>query len=256
MAAQSKKAALLRVLAAEGESDNRLLRYEQLALIDFVECCGLARDGYETLEMIAATQPDVVLLDMELPMLDGMNVLRRYAENPSEHRPRFLLHSLFANDTLAAEAQKLGAAYLLTRPFETESLAYWLRLMPTWDTPTCASSDPLSETALSQYLLRLGIPSKFDGHRYCKRVLLMRLKNPGEKLKYGALYEAAGDYPKCSHNVSRFIGTAIERAFAKPNEMLKGMLRFGCCEDVEILPNAAFLTLAAEYYAGLYLHKT
>lgn len=74
-----------------------------------VDCAG---DGFEALDKIAATHPDVVVLDLMLPGIDGWGVLHRLRRLP--HAPPVVILSAYAD---GARALKAGAAACLSKPF-------------------------------------------------------------------------------------------------------------------------------------------
>lgn len=79
-----------------------------------VEVVGSARDGLEALEKIAELSPDVVTLDLMMPDLDGLGVLRAL---PEESRPAIVLVTTSAGDSeLVVEALQLGAVDVVTKP--------------------------------------------------------------------------------------------------------------------------------------------
>lgn len=82
-----------------------------------------ARDGVTALELIDLKSPDLVLLDLELPRLSGMDVIRRLHEGAPATVPPIIMLTAFASVSRAVEAIKLGAEDFLTKPFEHEHLA-------------------------------------------------------------------------------------------------------------------------------------
>lgn len=79
-----------------------------------IEVVGTARDGRDALERIAALDPDVVTLDLTMPELDGLGVLRALAGRP---RPRVIVVSMSGVETeLGVEALALGAVDVITKP--------------------------------------------------------------------------------------------------------------------------------------------
>lgn len=79
-----------------------------------IEVVGTARDGKDALERIASLDPDVITLDLTMPELDGLGVLRALANRP---RPRVIVVSISTIDTeLGAEALALGAVDLISKP--------------------------------------------------------------------------------------------------------------------------------------------
>jgi two-component system chemotaxis response regulator CheB len=79
-----------------------------------IEVVGVARDGLEALEKIVDLKPDVVTLDLVMPNLDGLGVLRAL---PKENPPRVVVVSITdANSELAISALQLGAIELVQKP--------------------------------------------------------------------------------------------------------------------------------------------
>ncbi len=79
-----------------------------------VEVVGTARDGADALEKIAELDPDVITLDLTMPIVDGLDVLRALAARP---RPRVIVVSMSSIETEpGAEALSLGAIDLIAKP--------------------------------------------------------------------------------------------------------------------------------------------
>ena len=77
-----------------------------------IEVVGEARDGFEALAKIRALSPDVVLLDLMMPKMDGLEVIRRLSSD--RNRPRILVLTSFASEERIFPAIKAGAmGYLL-----------------------------------------------------------------------------------------------------------------------------------------------
>jgi DNA-binding NarL/FixJ family response regulator len=109
----------IRVLLAD---DHTLVRAGIRALLEKlpgVEVAGEASDGREVLELIKAHQPDVVLMDLSMPGLNGLQALARITRGFP--RVRVLILSMHHNDEYVLQALKSGAAgYLLKRAATAE----------------------------------------------------------------------------------------------------------------------------------------
>ena len=79
-----------------------------------------AASAEEGLSLAEAVQPDLVFLDIWLPGMDGISVLRQLQKQGDA--PMTILVSGFVSDRMLAEASELGAAYFLPKPFETAAL--------------------------------------------------------------------------------------------------------------------------------------
>ncbi|MER6172672.1 response regulator transcription factor [Streptosporangium sp. NPDC001681] len=103
--------------------DEELIRVGLRVIIDAqsdLEVVGEAADGAEVLAMVARTRPDVLLMDVRMPAIDGIEATRRLLGASSEP-PRVLVITTFENDDHVYEALRAGAAGFIlkrTRPPE------------------------------------------------------------------------------------------------------------------------------------------
>lgn len=96
----------VRVLVVDDEADLRLLMRTMLDLDPRIEIVGEAADGGEALERYAELAPDVVLLDLRMPVLNGIEVAERIlGEHPEQ---AIILFTAFLDPDLMAEATALG----------------------------------------------------------------------------------------------------------------------------------------------------
>jgi len=83
---------------------------------------GTASDGSAALRLIAALKPDLVLLDMTMPEVDGLSVARQLAENTAKDAPRPAVIFVTAHDHFAVEAFDLDAVDYVLKPVATDRL--------------------------------------------------------------------------------------------------------------------------------------
>ncbi len=79
-----------------------------------------ARDGREALKILQGNCPDLVLLDMRLPEMDGMKILEKMKE--LESKPAIIMLTAYSDVKDAVKAMKLGAYDYITKPFDNEEL--------------------------------------------------------------------------------------------------------------------------------------
>ena len=82
----------------------------------------LAADGVAALALIAERPPDLVLLDIMLPRLDGWEVCRRIRANPAWQPMKVLLLTAKGRDVDVEKGLALGADGYVTKPFSTREL--------------------------------------------------------------------------------------------------------------------------------------
>lgn len=118
---------MLKVLLADDEES---IRTGLKKIIDWEKCgctiCGEAANGQETVKQIAALHPDLVLLDIKMPGMSGIDVLKTTAEKEksdiSGKQTRFIILSGYSDFQYAQEAMNLGARGYLVKPVDEEDL--------------------------------------------------------------------------------------------------------------------------------------
>lgn len=103
----------MRILVVDDEPVGRRVLIEELALLRGVDIAGEAADGAEALAQIAALTPDLVLMDLEMPVMTGLEVLRRLGNTG---RPIVIV--VTAYDQYVRESLDCGAAGYLMKPVD------------------------------------------------------------------------------------------------------------------------------------------
>lgn len=104
---------MIRVLLAD---DQRVVREglgTLLSLLDGIELVGTAADGEEAVALALRFDPDVVLMDLRMPRVDGIEAIRRLAERGD--RPRAIALTTYADDASVLGALRAGARGYLTK---------------------------------------------------------------------------------------------------------------------------------------------
>jgi two-component system response regulator (stage 0 sporulation protein A) len=172
---------------------------------------GTARSGVEALENIREHVPDVVLLDIIMPEVDGMTVLediRRASDLPKQ--PKILMVTAVGKDDITLEAFRKGADYYIMKPFVACELVKHIRMTMQPQEPTAgwyaveggqadgfcarekeaqtirefggnekASLQIMLESDIMNIFARLGISTVAGGYRFLKEAVLMAVEDPG-----------------------------------------------------------------------------
>jgi DNA-binding NarL/FixJ family response regulator len=113
-------AGLIRVMLAD---DQRVVREglgTLLGLLDGIELVATAADGEEAVALAATHDPDVVLMDLRMPRLDGIEAIRRLAARGE--RPRAIALTTYADDASVLGALRAGARGFLTKDAGAEEI--------------------------------------------------------------------------------------------------------------------------------------
>ena len=154
-----------------------------------MEVVGCAYDGEEALDMIEKVSPDVVVLDITMPRLDGLSVLERLEELNLKPRPRVIVLTALARDDIAQRFTEMGADYYMLKPFDMELLADRIRQFATGQAPEAgvrtrpAPQAPAPKTAdleaiITELLHEMGMPAHFKGYQYLREAVLMTVTAP------------------------------------------------------------------------------
>jgi DNA-binding response OmpR family regulator len=115
------------VLVVDDNEENLLVTQEILKTRGFA--VQTARDGAEALRAIDHERPDIVLLDVMLPDMDGMEVLDRIRANTQHARLPVILVTAKAQDEDVLAGYKVGADYYITKPFTARQLLHGIGLV-------------------------------------------------------------------------------------------------------------------------------
>jgi CheY-like chemotaxis protein len=91
---------------------------EDVAGFDLME----AEDGREALEVASRSAPELVFLDIDMPVLDGLEACRRLREQPNTREATIVMLTAAAGEAAEREAEEAGADLFLTKPFSALEL--------------------------------------------------------------------------------------------------------------------------------------
>lgn len=220
----------LKVLVADDDEIYAKALSEHIKIQDELTSVGIATDGEEAYAMILETNPDAVVLDIILPKLDGMGVLRKIAKLDADKRPAVLVNSSSSLNTLYDMASRYGAQYYMIKPQSADSVCDAIRDMcgihkeHIAQITTGIKDDTYDlETLVTEFIHELGVPAHIKGYHYLRTAIMMVVKDM-DLLNYitKELYpEIAKAYQTTSSRVERAIRHSIEVAWTrgKPQTM-------------------------------------
>lgn len=207
----------------------------------------ICRDGKEALGVVKAFCPEVLVMDLMLPELDGVSLLQ-HMDQTGLHPVVLVLSTYFSRYTLEALG-RLGVAYLIRKPCDIRATAARIRdLEPQW-----GMGLPTRELGsdVAGMLLELGVPTKLDGFQYLCQAIPSLAEDPGQSLTK-ELYPAVGRcYHRQGQNVERSIRSAICAAWVNRDDRV--WRRYFPADHHGQIPrptNAAFLSRLAGYLSA------
>ncbi len=241
----------------------------QTALEDFFDkvpnysVVGVACDGIEACTMIEQHEPDILLLDIVMPELDGFGVLSSMALSKAKKRPLIVMMSQLCSDGFVSKALRNGADYFLAKPFAFETLEAYLNetFNPNFDSapkkattireyPQMTARKPSSiDEKIATIFLSVGIPAHIKGYQFLREAIKMAVVNPEiinsiTKQLYPAI---ANQFETSASKVERAIRHAIEVAWNRGKiENINTLFGIKVYSANEKPTNGEFIALVAD----------
>lgn len=226
---------MVRVLIADNNIELCRILEEFLNRQQDMDVIGLAYNGEQALEKIQEFLPDVVILDLTMPQLDGIGVMERLQTMDLDHRPKIIILTAFAKDDMVRLLTHMGADYFVVKPFDLEVLVDRIRqFAPNSDlamkeerSAYYATQGSQPEILITELLHHMGVPPHFKGYTYLREAVLMVCRN--RRLMGGGLSKEL--YPRLAEKYSTTVGgveaairNAINSAWRKGNkEFVEGL---------------------------------
>lgn len=232
---------MLKLLIADSGEEFRQALADQVRGTYRIRIC---QDGREALDMLLAFKPDLVVLDMMLPGLDGITILEEASR--CGIRPMVLAVTKQDTDYMVRSAVRLGVGYMMVKPCQMKAVVRRLQDLAEYlETPAVACPEP--RTTVTNILLTLGISTKLRGYAYLREAILEVVNRPGQSVTK-ELYPAVGKMCDATKTqVERSIRSAIEKAWEHRDEALWRLYFQPASGEVPERPtNAVFITRIAD----------
>lgn len=199
-----------------------------------IEIVGTANDGWECLKKIEECTPDVVVLDMIMPKLDGLGVLDKIQN--FEQKPKVIMLTAFANDSMVQRAMQKGVEDYLVKPFELEGVYERIKEVSGQVQQVVAEkasrysiqnmglkkntvTHAPTEVDVAALLHNMGVPAHVKGYQYLRDAIMfifedINLLGAITKELYPKIAEK---YDTTPSRVERAIRHAIELAWSRGN---------------------------------------
>lgn len=233
---------------------------------------GRADNGKDAIDMIKDTQPDVVLLDLVMPQMDGITVVENIKKKTSMLKnPAFIILSAVGGEQMTEEAFQAGANYFLMKPFDKDILVNKIRRIgkrPVRPVPGKVLEAPLKaatpeeaamnreeymkehlEMDITKMLHELGIPAHIKGYQYLRDAISMvvRDREMMEAVTKILYPEIAKKNYTSSSRVERAIRHAIEVAWGRGSlEVIDELFGYTISTGKGKPTNSEFIALIAD----------
>ena len=237
-----------------------------------MEVIAIAKDGNEAVDMITTTSPDIVLLDVIMPHLDGLGVLEKLNAMKLEKKPICIMLSAVGQDKITQRAISLGADYYIVKPFDIELLIQRIRdikfFKPTQNNKTIGANLAIAregkqyielsndvkkkenlEALVTNIIHEVGVPAHIKGYQYLREAIIMVVNdidviNQITKSLYPKIADKFNTTPS---RVERAIRHAIEVAWGRgQQEVVESIFGYTISAAKGKPTNSEFIAMIAD----------
>ena len=200
-----------------------------------LQIVGIAHNGEEACQLIREKGPDIMLLDIIMPKLDGLSVMERVSQDAKiTKKPEFVVVSAIGQERITEDAFSLGASYYIMKPFDHDMLLNRIQSLkqagPKVRPEVRAESRKVVpyesrkeyvernlETDVTNMIHEIGVPAHIKGYHYLRDAIMMAVEdmnmlNSITKILYPTI---AKNHQTTPSRVERAIRHAIEVAWSR-----------------------------------------
>ena len=260
------------ILIADDNADFATTLVNHLSKENDMEVIGIARDGKEAYERVIANKPDVLLLDVIMPYLDGLGVLEKLQSSNVEKMPTCIMLSAVGQTKITQKAISLGAEYYVVKPFDIEVLINRIRDIknykptPTSKTENCYTvrenrnkyieineidkkNQESLEALVTNLIHEIGVPAHIKGYQYLREAIMMVVQDIDiiNQITKQLYPDIAIKYHTTPSIVERAIRHAIEVAWARgKNEAVENIFGYTISAAKGKPTNSEFIAMIAD----------
>ncbi|PKR78945.1 sporulation transcription factor Spo0A [Halalkalibacillus sediminis] len=194
-----------------------------------IEVVGTAYNGNECLKMVEETLPDVLILDIIMPHVDGLAVMERLRQMKLAKQPNVIMLTAFGHESVTTKAVELGATYYMLKPFDLDMLKEQVLRAGGIVQQSSLQHDPDYsfkrpkkidlDANITSIIHEVGVPAHIKGYLYLREAISMvyndiDLLGSITKVLYP---DIAKKYNTTASRVERAIRHAIEVAWNRGN---------------------------------------
>jgi two-component system response regulator (stage 0 sporulation protein A) len=232
-----------KILVIDDNKEYAVEMAKSLETVEDFEILAIAENGDEGLKIFNAYRPDVVILDMVMPIRDGFS----FMENAHKGNAKFIVLSALSQDVFINRAITLGADYYLVKPCSAKTIEERIRFVKSGRKETAV--DKAIEERITNIFITVGIPAHIKGYQFLREAIKMAVDNPDvinsiTKQLYPSVAER---FSTSASKVERAIRHAIEVAWNRGKiENINSLFGVKVYNHNEKPTNGEFIALVAD----------
>jgi two-component system, response regulator, stage 0 sporulation protein A len=248
----------IKVCLADDNRELVQLLEEYLSNQNDMEVIGVAHNGKDCLSILEDKNPDVLLLDIIMPHLDGLAVLEQIRRQ-DRVQPNVIMLTAFGQEDVTKKAVDLGASYFILKPFDMESLANQIRQVAGGASPILKSQSHVMNAQkpkkmdlsanITSIIHEIGVPAHIKGYMYLREAISMvyndiELLGSITKVLYP---DIAKKFNTTASRVERAIRHAIEVAWSRGNiDSISSLFGYTVSMSKAKPTNSEFIAMVAD----------
>ena len=157
---------------------------------------GKANNGEDVYTLIKEKQPDVVLLDLIMPKMDGLSVMDTVnRDHDIRKHPSFIIITAVGQERITEDAFRKGASYYILKPFSNQMVLDKIREAGKYHVPEAKSFAPVGnaeasepkinlENRVTDMIHEIGIPAHIKGYHYLRDAILMAIEDMDRAIRH------------------------------------------------------------------------
>lgn len=236
---------------------------EYISTQNDMQVIGTAYNGQECLGLIEEKEPDVLILDIIMPHLDGLAVLERISQMKLSKKPNIIMLTAFGQEDVTKKAVDLGASYYVLKPFDMEVLISNIREVSgqkrsfiqqssshSYTSQTRAENRGFNlDASITSIIHEIGVPAHIKGYMYLREAITMvyndiELLGSITKVLYP---DIAKKFNTTASRVERAIRHAIEVAWSRGNiDSISSLFGYTVSHSKAKPTNSEFIAMVAD----------
>lgn len=222
---------MAKIIIADDNKELLCMVSEFLKMQQNIDVVKAFSTGKELLSHLESESCDILLLDIFMPELDGVNILTELAGNPKYHRPnKIVILTAFNTEAMMNKVSQLGADYFIVKPIDLNSLQNTINSLlkegvnrgstiNLKNNQVSKANEKSLDTEITELLHEIGVPAHIKGYMYLRESITMVYNNVEilggiTKVLYPTV---AKKYKTTSSRVERAIRHSIEVAWNRGN---------------------------------------
>lgn len=213
----------IRVLVVDDDYDECEIIRRAFEIADDIEVCGIVNDGVAGVEMTKKLMPDVILLDIIMPNIDGLEVAKKIRELDMEKDPKIIMFTTIGNQNVINTAFGIGVDYYLKKPVNLLSLIEKVRMVHKNKAYTDMYNINKSNfRVIKETINKICIPINLTGYKYIVQVVDIMLEK--NNMTFKQMYEIVAEKNNTSSQcVEVSVRNAIRRATEIQSDFYKSI---------------------------------